>query len=42
MTAPAVFAGSLTGRWLVNRIPAKLFESLVVMLTAGATILLFR
>lgn len=42
MTAPAVFAGSLTGRWLVNRIPARVFELLVVGLTAGATILLFR
>jgi hypothetical protein len=42
MTAPAVFAGSLTGRWLVNRIPARLFELIVVSLTAGATILLFR
>jgi uncharacterized membrane protein YfcA len=42
MTAPAVFAGSLTGRWLVDRIPPRLFEFLVVSLTAGATILLFR
>jgi hypothetical protein len=42
LTAPAVFAGSLTGRWLVNRIPARLFELIIVSLTVVATILLFR
>jgi uncharacterized membrane protein YfcA len=42
ITVPAVFAGSMTGRWLVHRIPARLFELLVVILTAGSTILLFR
>ncbi|HYP13456.1 MAG TPA: sulfite exporter TauE/SafE family protein [Bryobacteraceae bacterium] len=42
LTSPAVLLGSLTGRWLVDRIPAKLFELLVVLLTAGSTILLFR
>jgi uncharacterized protein len=42
MTAPAVFAGSITGRWLVDRIPGRLFEFIIVTLTAGATIFLFR
>jgi uncharacterized membrane protein YfcA len=42
MTAPAVLAGSVTGRWLVDRIPARIFELIVVTFTAGATILLFR
>jgi uncharacterized protein len=40
--APAVFCGAVTGRWLVDRIPARLFEALVVLLTAVSTLLLFR
>jgi uncharacterized membrane protein YfcA len=39
---PAVIVGALTGRWLINRIPPRLFEMLVVVLTAVSTILLFR
>jgi hypothetical protein len=42
MMVPAVLAGALTGRWLVFRIPQKLFETLVVALTAASTLLLFR
>jgi uncharacterized protein len=42
ISVPAVFAGALTGRWLVHRISARLFELLVVILTAIATILLFQ
>ena len=42
ITLPAVFAGSVTGRWLINRIPPTVFQMLVVILTAGSTILLFR
>jgi len=30
MMVPAVLAGALAGRWLVYRIPQKLFETLVV------------
>lgn len=39
---PAVLAGALTGRWIIYRIPARLFETSVVVLTAVSTILLFR
>ncbi|MBX5494148.1 MAG: sulfite exporter TauE/SafE family protein [Bryobacteraceae bacterium] len=38
---PAVLAGAVAGRWLVERIPQKLFEALVVLLTAVSTVLLF-
>ncbi|MBI4873423.1 MAG: sulfite exporter TauE/SafE family protein [Acidobacteria bacterium] len=40
--APAVLAGALAGRWLVYRIPQKLFETLVVGLTALSTLMLFK
>jgi uncharacterized membrane protein YfcA len=40
--APAVFVGALTGRWLIDHISGRVFELLVVILTAGSTILLFR
>ncbi len=39
---PAVLAGALAGRWLVFRLPQKLFEILVVALTAASTLMLFR
>ncbi len=39
---PAVLAGAVTGRWLVGRIPARIFENSVIVLTALSTILLFR
>jgi uncharacterized membrane protein YfcA len=42
MMFPAVLGGALTGRWIIHRIPARLFESTVVILTAVSTILLFR
>jgi uncharacterized membrane protein YfcA len=42
VTAPAVLAGAVGGRWLIERIPGKLFESLIVILTAIAIIFLFR
>jgi len=42
MMVPAVLAGALTGRWLVYRIPQKLFEALVVALTAISTLILFK
>lgn len=37
-----VMAGALAGRWLIYRIPARVFEMLVVALTALSTLLLFR
>lgn len=40
--APAVVAGAVTGRWLVARIPNRLFEALVAFLTGVSTLLLFR
>jgi uncharacterized membrane protein YfcA len=39
---PAVLLGSVSGRWLVNRIPQKVFEACVVALTALSTLMLFR
>jgi uncharacterized membrane protein YfcA len=39
---PAVVAGAVTGRRLVDHIPQRLFEILVVALTAVSTLLLFR
>ena len=37
-----VMAGAVTGRWLIHRIPNRLFEILVVVLTALSTAFLFR
>jgi uncharacterized membrane protein YfcA len=39
---PAVMGGALTGRWLIDRIPNRLFEILVVVLTALSLWFLFR
>jgi uncharacterized membrane protein YfcA len=39
---PAVLVGALTGRWIVHRIPQHVFETLVILLTAVSTLLLFR
>jgi len=40
--APAVLVGAITGRWLIHRIPAKVFENSVLILTAISTVLLLR
>ena len=42
MMFPPVLAGALTGRWLIHRIPAKLFELLVVAFTVLSLWFLFR
>ncbi|MCC7155600.1 MAG: sulfite exporter TauE/SafE family protein [Bryobacterales bacterium] len=42
MMVPAVLAGALTGRWLIERTPQKVFEVLVISLTFAAAVLLFR
>lgn len=42
LMVPAVLAGALTGRWLVHAMPQKLFETLVIALTAVSCLLLFR
>ena len=39
---PAVLAGAVAGRWLVYRISQRLFEGLVIGLTAVSAVLLFR
>lgn len=39
---PIVLCGAVTGRWLMHRIPQKLFEILVTVLTGVSTLLLFR
>jgi uncharacterized membrane protein YfcA len=42
LMVPAVFAGALSGRKLVDHIPARAFEASVTILTAISTLLLFR
>jgi hypothetical protein len=42
LMAPAVLAGALTGRWIIHHIPQRVFEALVIVLTAISTLLLFR
>jgi uncharacterized membrane protein YfcA len=37
-----VMAGAMTGRWVIHRIPTRVFEITVVALTVLSTILLFR
>jgi uncharacterized protein len=39
---PAVMGGALTGRWLIHRIPDRVFEILVVALTTISLWFLFR
>jgi uncharacterized membrane protein YfcA len=40
--APAVMAGALTGKWVLQHIEPKVFEILVIVLTAISTLLLLR
>ena len=42
MMFPPVLAGALAGRWLIHRIPGKLFETLVVGITVASLWFLFR
>ena len=42
MMVPAVVAGAVAGRWIVNHIPMKVFEALVVAMTFISSILLLR
>lgn len=42
MMFPPVLMGALTGRWLIHRIPERLFEILVVVLTGLSILFLFR
>ncbi len=42
LVSPAVLAGAVAGRWLVDKIPQRLFDWLVVALTVLSTLLLFR
>lgn len=39
---PSVGLGAIAGRWLIHRIPTRVFEIAVIVLTAASTILLFR
>ncbi len=41
MMVPAVIAGALTGRWVIQHIPPKVFEATIIVLTAVSTVLLF-
>lgn len=39
---PATVLGAVTGRWLFEHIPQRLFEKVVIVLTIVATLMLFR
>jgi uncharacterized membrane protein YfcA len=39
---PAIVAGALTGRWLFRHIPQRVFDTMVIALTAVAALLLLR
>jgi len=39
---PAVLAGGVAGRWFANRVPQRIFDLLVVVITAISALLLFR
>jgi uncharacterized protein len=39
---PAVIVGAVSGRWLIHRIPQRIFEACVIALTAISTLMLFR
>ena len=39
---PAVVCGAFTGLWLVHRIPQRLFDNLILVLTAISTVFLLR
>jgi uncharacterized protein len=39
---PAVLVGAVTGRWLLQHTSPRVFEALVLILTAASTLLLFR
>jgi uncharacterized membrane protein YfcA len=41
LMVPAVLAGALAGRWFVHRVSPAIFETLVLVLTALSTLLLF-
>lgn len=41
LMAPAVFAGALAGRWLIRNMDQRLFEVLVIALTAISVLFLF-
>ena len=42
MMAPAVLVGALTGKWVLQHIEPKVFEILVIVLTAISTLLLLK
>lgn len=42
MMVPAVLLGAISGKWLIERIPARAFEWSVIGLTAVSTVLLLR
>ena len=39
---PAVFAGAISGRKIIDYIPSHVFEALIIILTAVSTLILFR
>jgi uncharacterized membrane protein YfcA len=42
MMVPAVLGGALAGRWIIRHMPQRLFEILVIGLTAASCVFLFR
>ena len=39
---PAVIIGGMAGKWFVNRVPQRIFDFLVIAITAASALLLFR
>jgi uncharacterized membrane protein YfcA len=39
---PAVIGGACTGLWVVHRVPQRIFDTLIIALTAISTLILFR
>jgi uncharacterized membrane protein YfcA len=42
MMVPAVIGGAILGLWVVHRVPQRLFDTLIIVLTAISAIVLFR
>jgi uncharacterized membrane protein YfcA len=41
MMVPAVIAGNFTGIWLIRKVPQRIYELLVIILTEASSMALF-
>ena len=42
LMSPAVIGGAFAGLWIVHRVPQRVFEALIIALTAISAVVLFR